>query len=114
VHAWRPGLLNIGAFAMLTGLSIGALRHYDEIGLLPPAEVDGHVVPSLSPRAGPARSASARCAVDLPIDEIRAVVDADDEGPAPRCAHRARLEEQTRFTDTIETLDDYIENGVRR
>jgi len=33
-------LLNIGAFAVATGLSIPALRHYDEIGLLKPAEVD--------------------------------------------------------------------------
>lgn len=34
------GLLSIGRFARLSGLSIGALRHYDEIGLLAPAETD--------------------------------------------------------------------------
>jgi DNA-binding transcriptional MerR regulator len=33
-------LLNIGAFALATGLSIPALRRYDEIGLLKPAQVD--------------------------------------------------------------------------
>jgi DNA-binding transcriptional MerR regulator len=33
-------LLSIGAFARLSGLTIKALRHYDEIGLLTPAEVD--------------------------------------------------------------------------
>ena len=33
-------LLPIGRFARATGLSIGALRHYDEIGLLSPAAVD--------------------------------------------------------------------------
>jgi hypothetical protein len=32
--------LSIGRFARLTGLSIGALRHYDELDLLRPAEVD--------------------------------------------------------------------------
>jgi DNA-binding transcriptional MerR regulator len=32
--------LTIGRFARLTGLSIGALRHYAEIGLLAPAAVD--------------------------------------------------------------------------
>jgi DNA-binding transcriptional MerR regulator len=32
-------LLSIGRFARLTGLSIRALRHYDEVGLLTPAEV---------------------------------------------------------------------------
>src|SRR5947208_3678835 len=33
-------LLTIGRFARLSGLSIGALRHYDELDLLRPAEVD--------------------------------------------------------------------------
>jgi DNA-binding transcriptional MerR regulator len=33
-------LLSIGRFARLTGLSIGALRHYDELGLLTPTRVD--------------------------------------------------------------------------
>jgi DNA-binding transcriptional MerR regulator len=33
-------LVPIGKFARATGLSIGALRHYDEIGLLIPAAVD--------------------------------------------------------------------------
>lgn len=35
------GLLTIGAFARATGLSPKALRLYDELGLLPPAAVDG-------------------------------------------------------------------------
>lgn len=33
-------MLKIGEFAGLTGLSVKALRHYDEIGVLLPAEVD--------------------------------------------------------------------------
>lgn len=33
-------LVTIGTFSMLTGLSIPTLRHYDDIGLLAPAEVD--------------------------------------------------------------------------
>jgi len=109
-------LLNIGAFAMLTGLSIDALRHYDEIALLPPAEVDAATsyrryrleqVPV-------AKRIRALRAVDLPIDEIRAVADADDERTrAVMRAHRARLGERSRaLADTIETLDEYIENGV--
>lgn len=32
--------MTIGSFSMLTGLSIATLRHYDEIALLRPAEVD--------------------------------------------------------------------------
>jgi len=33
-------LLPIGRFARLTGLTVKALRHYDEVGLLEPASVD--------------------------------------------------------------------------
>lgn len=34
-------MLRIGEFAALTGLSVKALRHYDETGVLVPAEIDG-------------------------------------------------------------------------
>jgi DNA-binding transcriptional MerR regulator len=33
-------LLSIGVFALVSGLSINALRHYDDLGLLRPAVVD--------------------------------------------------------------------------
>ena len=33
-------LLPIGRFARVSGLTVKALRHYDEIGLLQPAYVD--------------------------------------------------------------------------
>jgi DNA-binding transcriptional MerR regulator len=33
-------LMSIGMFSFHSGLSIPALRHYDEVGLLPPAFVD--------------------------------------------------------------------------
>jgi len=33
-------LLPIGRFSRLTGLTVKALRHYDEVGLLRPAAVD--------------------------------------------------------------------------
>ena len=33
-------LLTIGRFARLAGLSVGALRHYDELDLLRPARTD--------------------------------------------------------------------------
>src|SRR5439155_26120475 len=54
-------------------------------------------------------------AVHLPIDEIREIVTADDAATSVALrAHRLRLEEQRRsLTHTLETLDDYIENGVR-
>jgi DNA-binding transcriptional MerR regulator len=34
------GLLSIGRFAFVTGLTVKALRHYGEIGLLRPVHVD--------------------------------------------------------------------------
>ena len=39
MRAWTLGrdLLSIGRFARLAGLSVGALRHYDELDLLRPA-----------------------------------------------------------------------------
>jgi len=33
-------LMTIGRFARLTGLPIGTLRHYGEVGLLLPARID--------------------------------------------------------------------------
>ena len=67
-------LLNIGAFAAATGLTIPALRHYDEIGLLKPAQVD----PCTGYRRyrqdqlDDARLVCGLRAVGVPIGEVRA------------------------------------------
>src|SRR5690242_15358553 len=108
------GLLNIGAFSLLTGLSIDALRHYDDIDLLRPATVD----PATSYRryrldqVPLARRIRALRDVDLPVEDVRDALAADDETVAGILrAHRARLVERSRtLTDIIETLDDYIQN----
>jgi predicted enzyme related to lactoylglutathione lyase len=62
-----------------------------------------------------ARRIRALRAVDLPIDELRELVGAGDEQTAAVLrTHRARLQDRSRaLTDLIETVDDYIENGVR-
>lgn len=86
-------LIPIGQFARLSGLSIGALRHYDELDLLRPAEVD----PFTSYRRyRPDQLETARLIarlrdLELPIDEIRLVLAADD--PA---AQRQVIAEQRR------------------
>jgi predicted enzyme related to lactoylglutathione lyase len=56
-----------------------------------------------------------RRAVDLPIDEVRDLLDADEAATASAlCAHRSRLEARSRaLTELVDTLDDYIRNGVR-
>ena len=92
-------LLPIGQFARLAGLSVGALRHYDELDLLHPAEVD--------PFTGYRRYRREQVAnaqiigrlreLELPLDEIREVLAIDD--PAARArrleSHRARIEART-------------------
>ncbi|HEY2332724.1 MAG TPA: MerR family transcriptional regulator [Acidimicrobiales bacterium] len=91
---WSDGLLGIGAFAVLSGLSFGALRHYDEIVLLQPRTVDsstGYRRYHLDqlPRA---RLIRALRAVDLPLPELRSLLDADDPGlEAGLRLHRDRL-----------------------
>jgi DNA-binding transcriptional MerR regulator len=111
-------LLNIGAFSVLTGLSIPALRHYDEIGLLHPASVD---VSTAYRRYDLDQVATGRLiralrAVELPIDAVREVVAADTATTtrAVLRAHRSMLAERGRaLAEVIAVMDDYIENGVR-
>ena len=89
-------LLSIGGFARLAGLSIGALRHYDELDLLRPARVD----PVTGYRSY-ARDQLARARLiarlrdlEVPLDEVGAVVEADDQEERRRLlnAHRSRVE----------------------
>ena len=87
-------LLPIGRFGRLSGLTIGALRHYHELGLLMPARVD----PDTSYRSyraeqvEDARLIARLRELELGLAEIRAVIGAV---PAERtrllAAHRARL-----------------------
>ena len=96
-----PGrqLLSIGRFARLSGLSIGALRHYDEMDLLRPAWVD----PSTGYRSYAqdqlerARLIARLRDLEMPIDEVRAAVEADDPAERRRLltVHRARVEART-------------------
>ncbi len=92
-------LLPIGRFARLTGLTIGALRHYDDAGVLEPADVD----PATGYRryrrdqVATARAVAALRDLELSLPAIRALLDADD--PATRGDilrdERTRLEART-------------------
>jgi DNA-binding transcriptional MerR regulator len=92
-------LLPIGRFARESGLTIGALRHYDDEGVLVPADVD----PATGYRRyrrdqlQMARAVAALRDLELSLPAIRALLDADD--PATRASilqdERTRLEART-------------------
>ncbi len=73
-------LLAIGRFARLSGLSVGALRHYDELDLVRPARVDTFTGYRSYARDQLERARAIRRLRDLelPIEEIRVVLDEDD------------------------------------
>ena len=88
-------LVPIGRFSKMTRLSIKALRLYDEIGLLAPAEVDassGYRYYRLS-QAREAEAIRTLRSVAMPLDEIAAVLAADDPELVAKVLdqHRQRL-----------------------
>ncbi|MEV4627021.1 VOC family protein [Micromonospora sp. NPDC049523] len=108
-------LLNIGAFALVSGLSIAALRHYDEIGLFKPARVDpdSGYRQYAHDQVEQARLICGLRAVDLPIDEIRALLAGSRELVPPALdAHRERLVAQVReLSQRVVAVDEFIEKG---
>ncbi len=89
-------LLPIGRFARLSGLSIGALRHYDELDLLRPADVDRFTGYRRYRRdqVATARAIARLRDLEVPLDEIRLVLAADDPADQRRrvADHRSRIE----------------------
>ena len=88
-------LLSIGRFARLAGLSVGALRHYDELGLLRPAAIDRYTGYRRYRRTQleTARTIARLRDLELPLDEIRDVLAMDDPAEQRRrlASHRARI-----------------------
>ena len=89
-------LLSIGRFARLSGLSVGALRHYDETGLLAPAEVDRFTGYRRYRRdqLATARAIGRLRDLEVPLETIRAVLATDDPAERQRLlgGQRARVE----------------------
>jgi DNA-binding transcriptional MerR regulator len=92
-------MLSIGRFADATGLTVKALRHYDEIGLLAPAHVDatsgyryydaGQIEDAVTIRR--------LRALELPLDEIRELLHAERDALRDRLvAHGYRVAEEAR------------------
>lgn len=89
-------LVPIGRFSKMTRLSVKALRHYDEIGLLVPAVVDrssGYRYYTYG-QANRAEAIRVLRSLDMPIEDVREALDADDPEVAAKVLdrHRARLE----------------------
>jgi DNA-binding transcriptional MerR regulator len=86
--------MTIGEFSRLTGLSPKALRHYDSIGLLTPAHVDpstnyrGYTDDQI-PRA---RTIRRLRDLQLPLEDIRIVLDSPDEAEKRLRAYRREVE----------------------
>ena len=92
-------LLTIGRFARLAGLSVGALRHYDELDLLRPARTDPFTNYRLYARG---QMETARMIVrlrdlEVPLETIRDFLATDDPAQRRRLLrdHRSRVEART-------------------
>jgi DNA-binding transcriptional MerR regulator/GNAT superfamily N-acetyltransferase len=107
-------LLPIGRFARATRLSVKALRHYDELGLLRPAYVD----PSSGYRyyrpaqANQAEAIRVLRSVEMPLEEIGAVLAEGEGEPVAKRLRRhqerleARLAEHRRMLGFLQRLLD--------
>jgi DNA-binding transcriptional MerR regulator len=110
-------LMTIGSFARISGLSIHTLRHYDDVGLLEPAEVD----PDNGYRryrrdqVREARIIQALRWVDLPVEEIRvALADPTPDGLRRVLGpHRDRMERtKSLVASQVADIDYYLEKGL--
>jgi DNA-binding transcriptional MerR regulator len=107
-----PGRLSIGRFARLTGLSIGALRHYDELDLLRPVEVDRFTAyrSYAADQVELGRAIARLRDLEVPLEEIRAVLATDDAGEQRRrvADHasrvQARVDRQVRILHVLRQL----------
>ncbi len=91
-----PDRLTIGQLARLSGLTPRALRHYDKLGVLRPAEVSDENGYRLYDRGQveTARQIRVLRELEVPLDEVRRIVaDPESDDAARRiAAHRARIE----------------------
>lgn len=109
--------MTIGRFARISGLSVHALRHYDDVGILTPAEVDADSGYRRYRRAQvhDARLIQALRWIDLPVEEIRAALD-DASGNAIDeilRRRRRRLERRQSLVEgQIADIGYYLEKGL--
>jgi DNA-binding transcriptional MerR regulator len=108
-------LFVIGRFARLSGLSVGALRHYDDVGLLPPAEVDRFTGYRRYRRdqLATARTIGRLRDLEVPLETIAAVLATDDAAERERLLgeHRLRIEARVHRLQRVLHVVGRISNG---
>lgn len=111
-------LLTIGEFSKMTYLSVKALRHYHDVGLLAPVAVD--------PATGYRRYASSQVGtaqairrfreLDMPLDDVCQVLTARDSADRNRVIlqHLERMRQQLERTQlSVESLQALLEDESR-
>jgi DNA-binding transcriptional MerR regulator len=106
--------LSIGDFSRMTHLSIKALRHYHELGVLEPDEIDPmNGYRFYSPEQVPAAQVVRRFReLGMPVDEVREILHTPD--PTERnqvvVAHLKRMEDQlNQVEETVRSLRKLLE-----
>lgn len=107
-----PSLLRIGTLARRSGLTVRALRHYDEAGLLPPVgrSPAGHRLYDASSVARLLQVVALRT-LGLPLRAIREVLDTADPLrllEQHRDRLRARADEAARLADAVDRVADAL------
>lgn len=111
-----PALLAIGDFSRATQLSVKMLRHYHQMGLLEPVDVDratGYRRYSTD-QISTAQIIRRFRALEMPLDEIRTVMSTTDVRQRNELinAHLIRLESQlAQTTRAVESLRELLEPG---
>ncbi len=109
--------LAIGDFSRMTHLSVKALRHYHDVGLLEPAEIDpASGYRFYEPGQLPVAQVIRRFRdLDMPLDEIRAMLAAPDVTTRNQVivAHLQRMESQLAVTQAmVSSLRSLLERPV--
>ena len=98
-------LMTIGRFSRLTGLTVKALRHYDELGLLRPATVDADTGYRSYSSAQVARADAIRTLrrLEVPLDDIATLLATDDPAVVRRVLgdHQRRTASRSAQLKTI-------------
>jgi DNA-binding transcriptional MerR regulator len=111
------GIIGIGEFALLTGLSVTRLRRYHELGLLVPARIDPQSgYRSYAPdQIELGRRVNQLRQVDLPLGDVVRVLAGPEPAVTALRAHRERLTERlAETTHMIDTVDHLIRQESER